>query len=339
MIAPMLMTMNLLVGADVFAAVSAAEWDALAEGSMTDTPFQRHAYQQAWWKHLGVGELYTVVVRDGQDKLIGLAPFYVRDGVVQFNASKEESDYLDIITKAEDAEVVWTAVLDCLCSEAFPAWQALDCHCIPSASPTLQILPRLADGRGFILSTAEEEVCPIIPLTGDFEEYLASIDKKQRHEIRRKMRKAEGNGGELEVIGKGDDLPAAVDDFLRLLQLSMQEKADWLTDGRRALFHEVAQAALAADMLQLMFMRVDGRRYSALFNFIYHNRTWVYNSGLDMREHDNLSLGVVLSSNAIQLAAEAGFSEFDFLRGNETYKYRFGAHDTHIYRMEMRKEE
>lgn len=337
MMTPMLITMSLIQGSDIFTAVAPPEWDALAQRGMTDTPFQRHAYQKAWWHHLGRGELWTIVVRNAADELIGLAPLMVHDGVVAFNASKEETDYLDIIATAEDAELVWTAVLDCLCSTEFPTWRLLQFHCIPAASHTRQILPRLANGRGFILSLWDEEVCPVILLTGDFESYLANIDKKQRHEIRRKMRKAEGNGATLEVIGREHDLTAAVDDFLRLLQSSMQEKQDWLTVGRRALFHAVAQAALEADILQLMFMRVDGQRYSALFNFVYNGRTWVYNSGIDTSEHDNLSLGVVLSAYAIEYAAEHGFTEFDFLRGNETYKYRFGAADTQIYRIEIER--
>ena len=333
----MLLTMTLVTGAEIFTAVPPAEWDALAQGSITDTPFQRYAYQQAWWAHLGVGELYTIVVREENGRLLGLAPFYLLDGVVYLNGTKEESDYLDIIAHEEHAELVWTAVLEALCQPEFPAWEAIDLHCIPHASPTHDILPRLVAHRGFVLSTAQEEVCPIIPLTGDFEAYLAEIDKKQRHEIRRKMRKAEAHGATLEVVQRGDDLTTAVNDFLRLLQLSMAAKEEWLTDGRRALFHEVARAALEADMLQLLFMRLDGRRYAGLFNFVYGGRTWVYNSGLDMSDHDNLSLGVVLSSHAINLACEHHFHEFDFLRGNETYKYRFGAHDTAIHRLYIRR--
>lgn len=321
----------------VFDHISPAEWDTLAQASFTNTPFQTHAYQKAWWTHLGTGELITIVVRNPADQLIGLAPFYLKDDVLYFNGSKEETDYLDIISTAENAEFVWQTVFDCLCSSDFPAWSRIDLHCVPASSPTRHILPRLVANRGFSLSETVEEVCPIIPLTGSFEDYLMSIDKKQRHEIRRKMRKAESHGAELEIIRPGDDLPQAVEDFLGLLQLSMQEKSDWLTPGRRALFHDVAQAALAAGTLQLMFMRVENRRWSALFNFAYHGRTWVYNSGIDMTGFQDLSLGIVLSSHAIEQAAEQGFQQFDFLRGNEAYKYRFGAQDSQIYRLEIEK--
>ncbi|MCA9979378.1 MAG: GNAT family N-acetyltransferase [Anaerolineales bacterium] len=334
---PMINTIELIRGDAIFTAVSPTEWNALAEESMTQTPFQRHAYQQAWWRHLGQGELFTVVVRrengSAQDRLRGLAAFFVQDGTVFFNGSKEETDYLDIICRAEEAEMVWTAVLDCLCSDACPAWSALQLHCVPAASPTRELLPRLADSRGFVFSEVRDEVCPVIVLEGDFEDYLAGINKKQRHEIRRKMRRA--HEVVFEEIGSDDDVNTAVEEFLRLLQASAQEKEQWLNDDRRALFHDLIPAMLQDGLLQLLFANLRGQRYAALLNFVYNDRTWVYNSGLDMSQHSNLSLGVVLSAHAIELATQRGYHTFDFLRGDETYKYRFGAEDTEIFCLKL----
>ena len=127
----------------------------------------------------------------------------------------------------------------------------------------------------------------------------------------------------------------AVADFLVLLQASTFEKRDWLSEDRRALFFAVAEAAQKAGSLQLLFLKVDGKRAAALFNFDYGNRIWVYNSGLDPDSYGSLSLGVVLTAKAIELASENGRTEFDFLRGNETYKYRFGAEDTSIYQLQI----
>ncbi len=329
-------TSELIHGDAVFTAVSATDWDMLAEASMTKTPFQRHAYQQAWWRHLGRGDLFTVVVRDEQDMLRGLAPFFVADGTIFLNGSKEESDYLDIICRAEDAQMVHTAVLECLCSDACPAWDVLQLHCVPAASPTREILPRLAASRGFVFSEERDEVCPVITLDGDFEDYLNSINKKQRHEIRRKMRRA--HEVDFEVIGSEDDVPTAVDDFLRLLQLSTPEKEQWLNDGRRALFHELIPIMLEDNLLELLFINLRGERHAALLNFTYNDRTWVYNSGLDMSQHSHLSLGVVLSAHAIERAIERNHHTFDFLRGDETYKYRFGAEDTEIFCLRVQRE-
>jgi len=86
-----------------------------------------------------------------------------------------------------------------------------------------------------------------------------------------------------------------------------------------------------------MFLEVEGERAAALYNLDYKDRIWVYNSGLDPVAFGHLSLGVVLTTKAIELAIEDGHAVFDFMRGNEEYKYRFGAQDTYVHRIHITK--
>lgn len=325
-------------GEAVFAELQ-QQWDGLARQAMTDTPFQTWAYQRAWWHHLhpSNGTLHTVAVYRDDNTLGAIACFYLIEGVLYFNGCVEETDYLDLIVRREEAETAWTAVFDCLCQDGFPHWTALDLCNVPETSLTRQILPQIAQQRGFLFQESVHEVCPIIELPDSFEVYLESLDKKQRHELRRKLRRAEGGEVTLKVVGASDNLTEEVDDFLRLLQMSTVQKRQWLNNGRRAVFHEIAKAALEAGTLQLMFVLVEGQKAAALFNFDYKERTWVYNSGLDPESFSALSVGVVLTANAIELAIQNGRKTFDFLRGNEEYKYRFGAVDTKVYRLQLTK--
>ncbi len=315
-------------------------WDSLAQQSITDTPFQTLAYQQSWWTHLHPTDatLHVVSVYNKDDALIGIASFYINDNVIYFNGCVEETDYLDLIVREEDAESVWTAVLDCLCSSGFPQWESMNLCNIPAASPSRKILSQEAEKRGFSLQEIVMEVCPIIELPSTFEEYLANINSKQRREIKRKLRRANGAGVELVAVQPGDDIAQHVDSFLQLLQQSTLEKQAWLNDNRRTLFHDVARTALEAGTLQLLFLEVDGRQAATLFNLDYKGRTWVYNSGLHAHTFSNLSLGVVITAKAIELAIENGNTTFDFLRGNETYKYRFGAKDTQIFGLTIQRD-
>lgn len=315
----------------------AAEWDGLARRSMTDTPFQSLAYQRAWWEHLGPGELHTLAVRDPADALLGLGCFFLKHDRLHFNGCVEETDYLDIIAPADQADTVWRAILDWLDQAEQADCQGFHLCNIPAASPSRQILPILAAERGFSFATEVQEVCPVIDLPTSFDAYLDSLDRQQRHELRRKLRRAEGAEARLKPITAPDALPEAVDTFLGLLQKSTPEKSGWLNAGRRAVFHATAQAALAADTLQLLFLEVEGQPVAALFNFDYKGRIWVYNSGLDPEAHAYLGPGVVLTALSIEQAIVAGRHTFDFLRGNETYKYRFGAQDTQIYRIIMQR--
>lgn len=325
---------KLIHGSKAFTTL-AAEWDALVDRAMTATPFQLLAYQEAWWTHLGPGDLHTVVVRDHSDQLCAIACFYLLDGTLYFNGCVEETDYLDLISLPTAAPGAWECVFDELEAPSFPRWRALNLCNVPAASPSRDILQELAAERGFQFSTEVQEVCPIIDLPGTFDDYLMNLDKKQRHEVRRKMRRARAASARLHVVTEDEDLDAAIDDFLRLLQLSTREKDDWLNSGRRAVFHDVARAAQRNGQLQLLFLGKDSENAAGLYNFDYKGRIWVYNSGFDIVEFGYLSPGVVLTAAAIELAIEAKRSTFDFLRGDEEYKYRFGAQDTTIHRLEL----
>lgn len=331
------MNSQLIAGPVAFQTL-APVWDALVDRAMTATPFQRLAYQKAWWTHLGPGELFTIVIHDEDEQPSAIACFYLLDETLYFNGCVEETDYLDLIAGEAQAAESWDSVFDVLDSPSFPAWQSMSLCNIPEMSPSRKILLELASKHGYGIHSEVQDVCPVIRLPDSFDGYLMDLDKKQRHEVRRKLRRASAAGAEVYEVTNGDNLNEAVEEFLRLLQLSMTEKEDWLNPGRRAVFHEVAEEALRTGMLQLLFLRRDSQNAAALFNFDYKGRIWVYNSGFDIIEFGHLSPGVVLTARSIEMAIERGKIAFDFLRGDEEYKYRFGAEDTTVHRLQVSRQ-
>ncbi len=328
---------QIITGESIFT-ILASEWDDLVKRSMTNTPFQTIAYQRAWWEFLQPqnSTLQSIVIRQNDEQLVAIACLYLsEDGVVHFNGCVEETDYLDLIVEAKHAEEAWTLIFNCLIGDDYPDWKLMELCNIPAISPSRPILAHILTAHDLTLVESINEVCPVIQLPSSFQTYLQSLESKQRREIQRKLRRAHGAEAEFHIIGEDDNLVQAVDDFLQLLQNSTFEKRDWLNDGRRSLFQAVAKSALQTGILQLAFIEIDGRRAAGLFNFDYEDRIWVYNSGLDPDAFGNLSLGVVLTAKAIEWAVENGRTEFDFLRGSETYKYRFGAEDTNIYRLDI----
>jgi CelD/BcsL family acetyltransferase involved in cellulose biosynthesis len=313
------------------------EWAGLLPMAMTDTPFQLPYYQRAWWRWLGEGELRLVECRAKNGRLEAVASLFVHEGIVRFVGGTEESDYLDLIATGAAAERGWETTVAALQGVDFPEWTVIDLINIPGGSPTLTILPSLAKACGWRVSQEPADVCPLISLPADFEAYLQMLDKKQRHEVRRKLRRAEEAELRLAEASYGE-LEPAVERFLKLLTRSNVEKADWLTDNRRGFFHELAEVAAAAGALQLLFAARGDEVGAALFNFSYNGRVWVYNSGIDPTTFGPLSAGVVLTAWAIRQAIERGCAEFDFLRGGEEYKYRFGAQDATVYRLLIERE-
>ncbi len=322
----------------------AADWNALLAESITHIPFLRHEYLSAWWATRGGGEWPEsdlVVVTAHQDgRLAGIAPLFSaknRDGkpALLLLGSIEISDYLDIIARPADLPDFLAGLLDFIGQPGIPDWRLLDWHNLPETSPTLPALRAQAEKRGWTFTQDRTYHVPSIPLTGDFETYLAGIDKKQRHEVRRKMRRAVESGRDIRwyIVEDGTTLEAEVEAFLELMAED-PEKAAFLTPAMRTQMHLACRAAFEYGWLQLAFLEADGQKAAGYLNFDYLNRIWVYNSGMDRRFMD-LSAGWVLLGHLLQWANEKKRTEFDFMRGDEEYKYRFGGVDKFVVRARM----
>jgi CelD/BcsL family acetyltransferase involved in cellulose biosynthesis len=171
-------------------------------------------------------------------------------------------------------------------------------------------------------------------LNGDFEEYLSRVEKKQRHEIRRKMRRAEESGrGVRWVISDLTDIEAEIDSFLALMEQD-QGKAGFLREPMRVQMRAVIRTAYENGWLWLAFLEADGQRIAAALNFDYKDKLWGYNAGVN-RAYMDLSPGWVLLGHILQWACENKRTEFDFMRGDEEYKYRFGAVNKYVMRVKL----
>jgi CelD/BcsL family acetyltransferase involved in cellulose biosynthesis len=315
------------------------EWNPLLRHSASDTIFLTWEWQSTWWEHLGEGQLYLLAMRTDGGRLVGIAPLYLTtsdDGLKALSivGCRDVSDYLDLIAASGQEEKVHSALLDWLESDEAPPWDLADLCNIPATSPTHSLLAEMAEARGYQVQTEVEDICPIIPLPSTWDEYLNSLDKKQRHEIRRKLRKAERSGQiNWYIVGAERDLAVEMEAFIELHEKSSAEKDEFMDAQMKGFFHAVAQALDQVGWLQLAFIEVNGDKAATMLNFDYRDSILVYNSGYDPLGYAWLSPGIVLLAYYIQRAIELGRAKFDFLRGDEEYKLRFGGQPTEIYRL------
>ena len=322
----------------------AAEWNALLVESITHVPFLRYEYLSAWWVTRGGGEWpeseLFIVTAHQNGRLVGIAPLFFaqnrdNDPALLLLGSIEISDYLDLIVRLADLPDFLSGLLEFIGQNGPANWRALDWHNLLESSPTLPIFKAEAEKRGWTFTQEQTYHAPSVLLTGDFETYLSAIDKKQRHEIRRKMRRAEESGRNVRwyIVEDGPTLEAEVEAFLTLMA-DDPEKTAFLTPPMREQMHLSCRAAFENGWLQLAFLEADGQKAAAYLNFDYLNRIWVYNSGLGQRFMD-LSAGWVLLGYLLQWANENKRTEFDFMRGDEDYKYRFGGVDKFVIRAKV----
>ena len=324
-----------------FSEIDPTAWSALVEQSIADTPFSRHEYLSQWWKTFGGGEWRDVelvlVSASENDQLIGIAPLFIADydgqRALMLVGSIEISDYLDLIVREADLPRFLAGLLDFLVSFNADKWSALDWYNLPDSSPTLAALKMEAEKRGWTHHQEIYRPTPRIPLNGSFEDYLARIDKKQRHEIRRKMRRAAESelNVRFTIVDGTEDINSEIDAFFNLM-VQDSGKAGFLHPAMREQMTATIQTAHAHGYLWLAFLEIEGAKTAASLNFDYRNKLWGYNSGVSSA-HRELSPGWVLLAHTIQWCCENGRYEFDFMRGDEEYKYRFGGVNKYVMRV------
>ena len=306
-----------------------AEWNGLVRRSPTDTVFLTWEWQSHWWEAYQPGELRIVAVRDADGSLIGIAPLFIDttnpdERVLRGVGCIDVTDYVDLIADADHWDTVMSAFAGAMVGMSSQYDRINLCN-LRTDSPTLISLRRCLDECGYTTEIADQEVCPAITLNGSWDGYLEALDKKQRHELRRKMRLAYADE-ELtwRIVSPDDDLSAQITDFMRLMVLSKPDKAEFLANPQHgAFFGSVMPDMMANGWLQLAFLDYQGDSIAGYLNFIYNGRVLVYNSGLNPAK-GQLSPGIVLLCHLIRWAAENNIHTFDFLRGDEEYKYRMG---------------
>ena len=164
-----------------------AEWNELLRRSTANQVFSTWEWQSIWWDVYHPGELWIVECRDDDGRLVGLAPWFIETHenygrVVRSIGCVEVTDYLDIILDKEHAQSV-LSFFALFLTEKRQMYDVIDLCNLPEASPTYQMLPAMLEKCGFQVQLTIQEVCPIINLPLTWDQYLETLDKKQRHEI------------------------------------------------------------------------------------------------------------------------------------------------------------
>jgi CelD/BcsL family acetyltransferase involved in cellulose biosynthesis len=336
-----------------FGGIPRTAWDALLARTARATPFSRWTFHEAWWDAYGATAeaRYLVCCRPGSEGILAIVPLMTRDpqrdaaggpaGRSLFMAASYHADYATLLCDPADLPAMTEAVACHLAREPADAWDVIDLRRLRQDDPAADELARalasaMPTGR---VAMEQEDVCPVVtlPQGGDWEDYLGMLDKKARHEIRRKLRRAEAAGP---VRFRQLPLePASVEAFIALHQARWGDRGLFAAtpDGDRsrrflARLAELEAAEGPDAQLVLGEVTVGDRVVVATAAFDDGETCFFYNAGMDPAARD-LSPGVTGTAAYIRDRMAAGRSRFDFLRGNEPYKYEWGAVDEPVRRI------
>lgn len=292
------------------------EWDALWRADPRATPFQSPHWLLPWWRHVGQGELRSLELRDDDGRLVGLAPLYVytsASGQRQlFPVGMATTDYLEPLALAgwerEVAATVFTRAPDF-------EWDMLEW---PQLRRDAALLARGHCEPG--------EPNPVLALP-------ASMPNSTLQNLRNARRRAARAGAVSFELAQAQDIPEFLAALFRLhaRRWSGRDEPGVFADaGVRRMHEEAAPLLHAAGMLRLHGLRLDGELVSVVYALAHGRRCYSYIGGF-APQHASFSPGSLLIAHAIEHAAAEGATAFDFLRGAEAYKYRWGAVDQPMF--------
>lgn len=290
--------------------------------------FSLPEWNRVWWEEFGGSKQLQVLTIIDEDPVAVIPLMFddTSDGRrIRFLGGDDLTDYLGpIIPEASTVYGVADALTHWLIEDA-PEWDLFDAKCMPVPFGFADRLAETADRHHLRFEVDEHELTAVLPITGTFEDYLASLGQKHRHELRRKIRRFDSQVSASRVRTATDATIAGdVLTFVDMHRGSEGLKGKFFMPERATFFARVAQVFQPMGLLRLDFLEVEDRPMAATFSFEYANRFYLYNSAYEP-EARPLSPGLILLAKLIERSCESGVEAFDFLRGRERYKFDLGA--------------
>ena len=272
-------------------------------------PFPMPGFLGAWADHRGV----DLIVVDDDDAAIVL---WHDQGTVRFAGEADLTDYHSPL--GSPAESLFERL-----SEMFDAGTPLSFDSLPVEAA--DVVDAGLAKAGLITTRRRHEVAAVLSLGTSHEDYLGGLDKKQRHEVRRKRRRFDDAYGSARLERRSDAFGVFVD----MHRSAPGDKGEFMTADMVEFFDALLATGFVLDVLAT----ADGDAVAAAFGYEDEHAYYLYNSAFDP-DAGHASPGVILVDVLIEQAIAAGKSRFDFLKGDEVYKFRLGASERPLYVVE-----
>ena len=304
------------------------EWGELLSRDPNRHIFATAEWHRLWWEEFGEGkDLFLLSIRRG-DELVALVPLYREEEagkkVLRFIGGVDLTDYLGPICALEDRDDVAETLVSWL-GETGVEWDEFDAHCLPVPFGFAEFLVDHADRQGFEFTLDQEETSAVLRLPKSWDDYLASLGSKQRHELKRKRRRLGRDHPDAKFrTTTVETLDADLKTFVDMHRGAEGHKGHFMSPDIATFFERVARSFMEKGWLRLDFLEIGERAVASTFGFSAGHTFYLYNSAYEP-DAARVSPGFVLVSELVKESIERGTKTFDFLRGPERYKYQLGS--------------
>jgi CelD/BcsL family acetyltransferase involved in cellulose biosynthesis len=307
------------------------QWADLHEESEASI-FNSWEWLYTWYRRLGSGHSpFILLARDRSSRLRGIWPLarsrrramglpLARLGFL--GETHVGSDYLDVVAGPESREEVTRAFAAEILARR-GEWDVLDLVDLGERSPTIDILRGLVGPAGLEMGVTEGSVCPyttFAPGEG-FDGYLSRISLGRAFLQRRRWLERQRDF-RIEVEGEPRRIPRLLGQLfdLHARRWAPEGGSQGISGPRVEAFHRDATQLLAERGKVRLFVMWIGREALASVYGLVHGRTFSCYQCAYNRDWAKRSVGMVMFGESFRHAVESGLKEYDFLRGEESYK-------------------
>jgi CelD/BcsL family acetyltransferase involved in cellulose biosynthesis len=291
--------------------------------------FMLPRWMQAWRQAFTPDDELSIYLIRTNEELIGVAPLSITDATASFVGDPEICDYLDFTVAPGYETEFYTALLDDLSKRRVTQ---LDLRCLRPESTALSHLVEIARERSATCSVEPDGVSLEMDLPGDWNKYLYILNRQQRHEVRRKLRRLREKG-EVHFLALQDagDIAEYLDTFLRMFRESRPDKEAFMNPRMESFFRSMIRAMSEEGIIRLFVLELNDSPAAAALCFDYEDTMYLYNSGYDPR-YSSLSVGLICKILSIKHSIGNGRKKYDFLKGAELYKHNLGGREVPLSR-------
>jgi tetratricopeptide (TPR) repeat protein len=178
----------------------------------------------------------------------------------------------------------------------------------------------------------DNSLCPYVTLPGEWNGYLDTLSPNTRQKIRRLLKQVDAAGEHRISVSTAETFERDLKTLLRFWEAKWRPRKGNRTDGLVRSNATMLTRSFQSGLVYLPTFWHGERPVAALATLVDpRKRTFsFYMTGRD-ETFEGPPAGMILHAYSIRAAIERGFVEYDFLRGNEPYKYSFGCAERKIH--------
>lgn len=315
-------------------------WNNLLASSSSNSVFLTWEWLYTWAEYY-LGEkkqlFITTIYKDNE--LIGIAPWYINNirfgpfklkRIEFLGAPETGSDYLDVITKKGKEKEVALVIYDFLFKDALHLWDIFLFKDIPANSLFFLHFLNIFEEAGKYIEVQQGSFSPVLLLPKTKEDFFSSLSLNRRQNFKKELRMLNQQYSLKHVNYFSNDIENAFDHFYSLYQ------AKW--NKTEPIFFVFLKKFISITkekgLVKLDILSLNDKNRAGILHLNYAGTDYAYLSAIDKTFEKKISIGNIIIGLCIQDAIERKKSEYDLLKGHESYKFHWtnsGKRSLNIY--------